>query len=190
MVNIKDNKAITLLELLVVIMVIGITCGLIVKQYALHANNYELVIEAHELKSTIQMLQTFASRYYVQKKYQNEEWRDDDLWGILFNKDSQPYTLIRKGTNGNETVINYLPGPVYYNDNIYPSIEKKISYSLINRCSGDKIFFNALGKAVNSNGKQCDHDITISLLQKEIDQYAKIVIKRTGYLQVDILNGN
>jgi type II secretory pathway pseudopilin PulG len=180
----NNNEAFTIFELLVVIILLGILSGLIATKLLFNSGSYELFAEANSLKSTINLLQTYAARYYEQKEYySNQVMRDKDLWGLVFGPEKNHYGLIRKNDEG-EKNIDLVPGPVYYNENLMTSHKKNVSYEITNRCSGSKILFNALGKPVDSNGKQCDHNIIITLTGKDSKQNAKIVITRTGHAQL------
>ncbi|MBF0450008.1 MAG: prepilin-type N-terminal cleavage/methylation domain-containing protein [Candidatus Magnetomorum sp.] len=185
LLTLKDKSAYTLMELLVILVLIGILSGAIASKYIRTQSDYELVADAHELRSNLRLAQAYSTRYYEQQNYFNWEMRDDDLWGITFPSKNS-YQMIRKEYLSSQKKISEMLDPVYYDKDIYPSHEKKIVYQLSNPCmGGSEIFFNALGKPVNLAGKPCDRDIVIILTEEGAKRSIKIVINKTGHINID-----
>jgi len=191
--SIKNNAAYTLFELLVVLVLIGYVSVSIISRYQTSQPEYSLRLQAHELKSSIQVQQAMAMQFFERKEYTNKEMRDDDLWGIAFPGDGSYQFIRKKAKSGSTDMLdkNSFPGaipqPVWYDTDIYSSHKKNITYQLNNSCTGsEKILFDALGKPVNNKGKQCSRDIFIKLESTKTQKSARLVIKKTGLIDIQL----
>jgi len=181
---INEKSAYTLFEILVVLLLIGIVSGGVSSIFSSKQTNYEILAEAHNIKSTIRLLQAKAMQFFEQKLYANTEMRDDDLWGIQILR-GNTLKLVSKSYNSQRIEQFELKGPVWTDSNIYSSHNKTISYKLTNPCLiNEEVFFDALGKPVNREGDQCDKDIHIQVSASDTNKTASIIINRTGRVTI------
>ncbi|KPA08955.1 hypothetical protein MHK_010874 [Candidatus Magnetomorum sp. HK-1] len=182
LLTLKEKAAYTMIEFLIILILLGIVSGVIASKYIGTKSNYELISDAHELRSNLRLMQAKSMQYYEQKKYPNSEMRDNDLWGISFPS-KKNYEIIRK-QKSEITDKSEIQEPIYYNKNIYPLNEKRITYELNNSCAGnDVILFNALGKPVDFKGNQCEKTIVINV--KKDDARATLMIQCTGHIDIN-----
>lgn len=179
-----DKSAYTLFEILVVLLLISIVSGGFSSIFSTKQTDYEILAEAHNIKSTIRLLQAKAMQYFEQKLYANTEMRDDYLWGFQIFR-GNTLRLVSKSYHSNRVEPFDLKGPVWTDSNIYASHNKTIIYKLTNPCLiNEEVFFDALGKPVNREGEQCNRDIKIKLSASDTNKTAIITINRTGRITI------
>jgi len=179
----NDKSAYTLFEMLVVLVLIGIVSGGITTIFSATQSNYEILVEAHNIKSTVRLLQAKAMQYFEQQIYAGTEMRDDDLWGIQILQ-GKTLKLVRKSYSSNRVENIDINGPVWMDNNIYPSHKNNITYKLTNPGLIDEIFFDALGKPVNREGEQSDRNINIQLSAPNTNKNVNLIINRTGHVTI------
>jgi len=180
----KDKAAYTLFEIMVVLVLISIVSGGISAIFTASQTNYEILAEAHNIKSSLRLLQAKAMQYFEQELYNNTEMRDDDLWGIQLLR-GNTLKLVRKPYSSNRVVDFNLKGPVWTDNNLYPTHTNDIAYTLINPCLNNKgIYFDALGKPVDKDGELCSKEIKLTLSSRNTNKIANIVINKTGHISI------
>jgi len=185
---IKGKSAYTLFELMVVLILLGIVSGGITSIFSSTQTEYEVLVEAHNIRSTIRFLQAKAMQYFEQKLYTGTEMRDDDLWGIQFLQD-KTINLVRKSFNSTQVKNVDYESPVWTNSDIYPSHKNGITYKITNPClpnnnRKNEFFFDALGKPVDKEGEQCERDILIQLTAPYTNKAINLVINATGHVTI------
>jgi prepilin-type N-terminal cleavage/methylation domain-containing protein len=118
-----DKSAYTLFEILVVLLLISIVSGGFSSIFSTKQTDYEILAEAHNIKSTIRLLQAKAMQYFEQKLYANTEMRDDYLWGFQIFR-GNTLRLVSKSYHSNRVEPFDLKGPVWTDSNIYASQKK------------------------------------------------------------------
>jgi len=180
-----NESGYTLFEIVIVLILISVVSGGISSIFSATQVNYEMLAEAHNIKSTVRLLQTKAMQYFEQKLYANTEMHDDDLWGIQFLR-GKTYRLVRKAFSSTRVENLDIKGPVWMDTNVYPSHKNTIVYKLTNPCNtDDEIFFDALGKPVDRLGQQCKRSITIELTAPNMRKKVTLVINKAGHVTID-----
>jgi len=195
----NNKSAYTLFEMLVVLVLIGVVSAVITSSlFSTTQTDYEIWAEAHNVKSSIRFLQAKATQYFEQKLYIGTEMRDDDLWGIQFYQ-GKPLQLVRKEYHSNrveklDDLKHFdLPELVWWDSDNYPSHKNTITYSLKHPCfMNQEIFFNALGKPVNREGRECSRngDIVIQLTAPNTNQKVALLINKTGHVTIKDIEEN
>jgi prepilin-type N-terminal cleavage/methylation domain-containing protein len=180
----RNDYGYTLFELVIVLILIGVVSGGISSIFSVTQVDYEILAEAHNIKSTVSLLQSKAMQYFEQELYGTTEMRDDDLWGIQFLR-NKTYRLVRKKFNSSLIDNLDIKGPVWMDQNIYRHHKNSIVYTLTNPCIiDDEIFFDALGKPVDRSGEQCKRNIKIELSAPYMTKKVTIDINKTGHVMI------